>query len=280
VKSVKVTILVDNNVPEHLVFEHGLSFWIETAGLRILFDTGQGTALSQNASILEVPLHEADILVLSHGHYDHTGNLPLAIESAPSIQVYCHPGVTIPRYAVREGAAKPLDMPAPSRTAFETLSPEQIHWAAASPLEIVEGIGVTGPIPRHTEYENTGGPFFLDRAGEEPDPIEDDMAMWVKTSRGIVVILGCSHAGVVNTLHHIQKLTDGAHIHAVIGGFHLVASSRRRIENTIDDLKQCNPDIIIPCHCTGEAAMMRLKRAFNDQLSIGRAGDVYLFGDR
>ena len=143
----KIIILVDNKANEGLLAEHGLSVWVEAAGRRLLFDTGQGPALSSNAGRLDVALHSADTLVLSHGHYDHTGGVPLVIESAPAVHVYCHPGAKSPRYSIRDGSAKPINMPGAARVALESLSPGRLHWTTR-PIELAPGIGLTGPVPR------------------------------------------------------------------------------------------------------------------------------------
>ena len=144
---IRITILVDNRANEGLLAEHGLSLWIEASGQRLLFDTGQGPALASNAGKLGVALHSADTLVLSHGHYDHTGGVPLVIESAPAVHVFCHPAVPTSRYSIRNGAARPIGMPESARSALERVPPERLHWTT-QPIEIAPGIGLTGPIPR------------------------------------------------------------------------------------------------------------------------------------
>ena len=275
-ESISITILVDNNATGNLIAEHGLSVWIEASGQRILFDTGQGPALSNNADKLNVSIHRTDILVLSHGHYDHTGGVPLVIESAPSVHVYCHPGAKSFRYTIRDGSSKPIDMPGTARVALESLLPERVHWVT-QPIDVAPGIGVTGPIPRLTNYEDTGGPFFVDVKGKHSDPIDDDIALWIHTPKGLVVIVGCSHAGLINTLNHVCHLNNTSKIHVVLGGFHLLEASRTRIEHTLGALMNLNPDLVVPCHCTGEQAVEKLKQALGDRFIIGSAGGTYTF---
>lgn len=271
-----VTILVDNQAGAGLVGEHGLSMWIETDGLRILFDTGQGVALAPNARALDVELGRADILVLSHGHYDHTGGVPHVLQRARYAKVYCHPGVARPRYIIHNGEPKPIQMPHPSVAAIDKLPAERLFWVQ-QPLALSETVGITGPIPRRTGYEDTGGAFYLDPEGRRPDPIDDDLALWIRTGGGMIVCVGCSHAGIVNTLQHIRSLNHGLPIRAVIGGFHLIHADRRRIDRTLAALRQMEVDRVVPCHCTGRAAIDSLQKEPGARVVEGAAGMTFDF---
>jgi 7,8-dihydropterin-6-yl-methyl-4-(beta-D-ribofuranosyl)aminobenzene 5'-phosphate synthase len=270
----KITILVDNQAGEGLVAEHGLSLWIETEGTRVLFDTGQGSALPTNAPALGIDVGRTDILVLSHGHYDHTGGIPHVLQQARNTNVYCHPGVVHPRYSIKNGVPKPIQMPRESMTAIGRLPAGQLHWVE-QPFFLSEKIGVTGPIPRETTYENTGGPFYLDREGERADPIEDDLALWIRTDDGLIVCVGCCHAGLVNTMNHVRHLNNGLRVRAVIGGLHLINASRQRLDQTIGALRLLEPDLAVPCHCTGERAVTMLQDALGERVSPGAAGMTF-----
>jgi 7,8-dihydropterin-6-yl-methyl-4-(beta-D-ribofuranosyl)aminobenzene 5'-phosphate synthase len=272
----RVTILVDNKASGELVPEHGFSAWIEAAGRRILFDTGQGPALAENVERLSIDVRRADELVLSHGHYDHTGGVPWVLARAPDVHVYCHPATVGDRFAVRNGAPKPIGMAAATRAALGSIHPDRMHWTEL-PLEIAPGVGVTGVISRLTDYEDTGGPFFFDAAGKHPDPIDDDLALWMRTEKGLVVVVGCSHAGLVNTLKTAVRLSGTSRIHAVIGGLHLLEASWTRIARTARALRAFSPDTIVPCHCTGERALDSLRNAFGARVAPGMAGSTYTF---
>ena len=124
--------------------------------------------------------------------------------------------------------------------------------------------------------ETEGGPL-RDPEARRPDPIEDDLALWLQTDRGLVVCVGCCHAGLVNTVNYIQQLNHGLNVHAIIGGLHLVNASNERLAHTIGALQSVKPDILIPCHCTGEQAVGKLRGALGDMVSPGAAGMIFSF---
>ncbi|NLF38833.1 MBL fold metallo-hydrolase [bacterium] len=274
----RITIVVDNTADagSALATEHGFSLWIETAGLRILFDTGQGSALVPNAAALGVDLGATEHLVLSHGHYDHTGAVPAALAAAPGAHVWAHPAVHLERYSVRDGAAEPIHPPRPVIRLLDSLPRDRMHWVTA-PCLLAPGCGISGPVPRVTAFEDVGGPYFLDTPGRRPDPIDDDLALWFATPSGLVICCGCAHAGVVNTLGHIAKTSGITRVHALIGGFHLVHADATRIGRTLDALRKYAPDLIVPCHCTGSAAMDALQSAFGTRMIAGGAGHTFTF---
>jgi 7,8-dihydropterin-6-yl-methyl-4-(beta-D-ribofuranosyl)aminobenzene 5'-phosphate synthase len=256
--------------------EHGLSLWIETEGRRILFDTGQGGALAPNARGLGVDLSKTDVLVLSHGHYDHTGGIPQILKLARQVHVYCHAKVVQSRYSVRNGTPKAIQMPRESMAAMDKLSERQVHWVS-QPVWLSEKIGLTGPIPRQTGYEDTGGPFYLDPEARQADPMEDDLALWIRTGEGLVVCAGCCHAGLVNTLNHVRHVCREEKIRAVIGGFHLLAATAERLDRTIAALQAMQPAMVVPCHCTGDRPVELLKLHLGDRMVAGRSGMTWHF---
>jgi 7,8-dihydropterin-6-yl-methyl-4-(beta-D-ribofuranosyl)aminobenzene 5'-phosphate synthase len=274
--SIRISILVNNQAGPCLIDEYGFSLWIETDERRILFDTGQGGALEPNSQALGVNLSLADILVLSHGHYDHTGGIPKALRQNSRAIIYAHPGIRQVRYSIRNKIPKPIQIPTDSKSVLDRLPDERIHWVT-EPFQFSETIGLTGPIPRETTYEDTGGPFYLDPEGKTPDLITDDLALWIKTDEGLVLCTGCCHAGLVNTLNHVQRLSGEYRIRAVIGGFHLLNSDDQRLEHTITALRSLNPAKVIPCHCTGEKATQLLIDTFGDKVLPGQAGMVLQF---
>jgi 7,8-dihydropterin-6-yl-methyl-4-(beta-D-ribofuranosyl)aminobenzene 5'-phosphate synthase len=272
----RITILVDNHAAPGLMVEHGLSLWIEVGGRPLLFDTGQGTALAPNAGSLGVNLSRTERLVLSHGHYDHTGGIAQVLTFAARVEVYAHAGVVQPRYSVRDGQPRLISMPHESMAALDRMPSERLHWVA-QPMRLNETIGITGPIARETDFEDTGGPFYLDPEARREDPIDDDLAVWFRTANGLVVCAGCCHAGLINTLNQIRRLDPGQPIVAVIGGFHLVGASEARLAKTVEALHAIAPQRIMPCHCTGDAATAYLRNALGEMVQPAAAGMTYRF---
>jgi 7,8-dihydropterin-6-yl-methyl-4-(beta-D-ribofuranosyl)aminobenzene 5'-phosphate synthase len=273
---IAITILVDNQAGPGLTTEHGFSLWIEADGRHILFDTGQGPALPVNARTLGVDLRQTDMVVLSHGHYDHTGGIPHVLHVAPNAHVYCHPGVVQPRYSLRNGSPKPAHMPSASMAALDRLPEKHLRWTSEAVM-LSSTIGLTGPIPRQTTFEDTGGAFFLDPEARHADPIEDDLALWIKTDQGLVVCVGCCHAGIINTLTHVRRLSGVAPIRAIIGGLHLLNADDRRLNHTLSAMQTMPIETVIPCHCTGDRAMDELDAVMGAKTRRSSSGATHHF---
>lgn len=269
-KGVAVTILADNRVAYGLEAEHGLSLWIEAGGHKILFDTGRGEAMLRNAETLGIDLGLADSIVLSHGHYDHTGNVAQALARTRRARLYLHQDALLSRFSIHD-EPKQIGMPEASQVAVRALSHPRRIWVS-SPWELSESVMLTGPVPRRTEYEDTGGPFFLDEAGKHADVISDDLSFWVRTRAGLVVCLGCCHAGILNTLRHAVEISCEPRILAVIGGMHLSHASQDRLDRTVEALEAYGVSYLYPCHCTGESAVSHLRQRLGASVQPGFAG--------
>ena len=273
----KLTILVDNNAKAGLEREHGFSVLVELEKCRILFDTGKGSAIEKNTQTLGIDLSGLDAVVLSHGHYDHTGGIPFVLEQNPRVPVYCHPDAFRARFSLRHGEARPISMVPSVKERLEDRSPAGCLCRTVAPVELFPGIGLTGPIPRAVSWEDPGGPFFKDIHGTVPDPVDDEIAMWIAVKSGLVILSGCCHAGLSNTLEHVRTLRPNDPLHAVIGGFHLLEASEDRIRHTIETLSGAALSSVIACHCTGSTQVSRLKNALGDTVREGRAGDEIRF---
>lgn len=266
-----IRIVVDNKAADGFVAEHGFALWLEADGRVILFDTGNKDALKPNSEKLKLAFPDLTDLVLSHGHYDHTGGIETVLLETSTLQVYLHQAAMQPRYSGDNDDARSVRMSSGAMKSLWGLKDESIHWLT-HPFKISDQIGITGPISRLTDYEDTGGSFFYDPWGKRPDPIEDDNAVWVHTPNGLVICVGCSHAGIVNTLKAIVDVTGETKIHTVIGGLHLINASPDRLQKTAEALNSFDIDKLVACHCTGDDAFAYLQKHVNFKIVQGYAG--------
>jgi len=270
-KAMRLTVLVENTAQGHgLLAEHGLAFWIELGSRRILFDAGQTDIVCHNADLLGIDFCSADAIVLSHGHYDHTGGLAAVLKDTGPIRVFAHPKALTSKYAQNsDGTSRSIGMSAQTKKALQEVA-DSVPTGA--PVEIGDGLFVTGPIPRVTDYENTGGPFFRDESCRQPDHLIDDQAAFLDTPSGVTVILGCAHAGVINTLRYVKEFLPTRPIQTVIGGTHLVTANEARMDSTVDALREIGVQRLLPLHCTGFAPAARLWKEFPGHVSICPVG--------
>lgn len=275
-----ITLLVENTARGMGVLgEHGLAWWIDTGSHRVLFDTGQGLALLNNAHRLGIDLSTTDAIVLSHGHADHVGGLEQVLRIAKKATLFLHPRATEMKFtgSDRKPRGRRLSIDFLENESFRSLCSKLV--VTANPAEVVPGIWMTGEVPRINDFEDTGGPFFLDETMTRPDPLLDDQSVFFKTSAGVVVVFGCAHAGSVNTLRHIASLTENAPVRALLGGLHLENASPRRLDETVKALRTCRPRKMGFCHCTGFHALRRLWDEFPGACVQTQAGSRFDFPD-
>lgn len=277
ISHLRITLLIDHSAARpDLETEHGLSFLVEADDQVLLFDAGATEAAFRNAERLKLPWQRISRIVLSHGHWDHTGGLGPFLRALPQAQVYLHPRAMTPKYSLHpDKPPRLLSMPQEIHALLQARM-NQLHWSTA-PMRLGKGTGLTGPILRRHPEEASSGPFYLDPEGREVDPLEDDQALWINTHQGIVVLLGCAHAGVANTLDHLRTLTRKSSIHAVVGGLHLSAASEVRLQSTVKALQKAAVARVAPVHCTGPAGTAAIQSAFGDLGRALRVGDSLEF---
>jgi 7,8-dihydropterin-6-yl-methyl-4-(beta-D-ribofuranosyl)aminobenzene 5'-phosphate synthase len=223
-----------------------------------------------NADALHLDLHNLDLICLSHGHYDHTGGLMGILQRLNSkICILAHPDIFAPKLKERPI----LKFIGPPFTRAEAEAAGAIMLEARGPVAIAPGVMTTGEVPRIEPFEKVEG-FWTIKDGQYcQDKIPDDQALAINMEgKGLVVITGCAHAGIINTIKHAQKITGVEELYAVIGGFHLMGADEKRIEATAKALQQLDPAIIRPGHCTGQKAVCLLQEALGERcwpLTVG-----------
>lgn len=273
---VKLTVLAENSVGVSLgqVAEHGWSVLLEDGQSRVLFDTGQGSCLAVNPRLLGVDLSRLDAIVLSHGHYDHTRGLKPALAAGSGAPIYCHP-LALQKKKVRRSVAGrevTLDIGLPYSKA------EIEGWGGrfefiTGPTRLSEHIWTSGEIPLQMEFERLEPGFLVENEqGEALDPFLDDLALWVRTEKGLSVILGCAHRGAINTLHAAAAWSGGAPFFAVVGGNHLHSRSAEQVAETLSGLERFQPRLLAPAHCTGPRVAAQILERFGERaapVSVG-----------
>lgn len=265
--------------------EHGLSYYIEVstgAGTsRCMFDFGlDGERILDNARLLGLDLGKSRAFVLSHGHFDHwsgAAEILRRIGSPGGLPFYAGVEAFLRRGSLRPGSAEVQDIGQLKRGGLEALGVRPVE--VREPGEILPGIWVTGGIGRETDYE-TPNPALLVRRGErmEQDDFPGELALFfVLKGKGLVVVSGCAHAGIVNTVRQAQKVSGVGKVHAVIGGFHLINAPADRIRRTIEDIRGLAPRHLIPAHCTGFEALTAFSRGMPGVFELNTAAAHYRF---
>lgn len=272
----KITVLSENTVGSlgGLAGEWGLSLLVETAGKKILYDTGERGNLLPNATALGVDLKGVDMLVISHGHYDHTGGIRAFLNYRGRLPVYAHPDIFAPHYKSPE---KPRYIGMPYRKEeLESLGADFIFTREA--IEIVPGLFYGGEVPRMTGSEKNDSSLFTILEGEKvPDPFWDDISLYCVMPEGLLIIVGCAHAGLVNIIEHAKKITAINNVYGIIGGTHLGPVPAEQQEAEIAYLKEQDLHFLAANHCTGLPLIAKLAADFGRRFYFCPAGASFSF---
>jgi 7,8-dihydropterin-6-yl-methyl-4-(beta-D-ribofuranosyl)aminobenzene 5'-phosphate synthase len=268
---VRITTLSENTAQLGFLGEWGLSILVETETAKVLLDTGLSISAVYNADLIGIDLSTIDTIVLSHAHGDHTGGLRDVLRRVrKQVQVIAHPDIWIPKYVVYGEMSRYAGIPY-AREDLESLGAS--FNLTKKPFEISGDIMTTGEIEMTTDYETIDDRLFVKRANNMvPDPLADDLAIVVGTTEGLILITGCAHRGIVNTVRQVQKLTRGEYIHTIIGGTHLMVASPERIEKTANELKGLGLQRLGVSHCTGFSASAALAKEFSEVFFLNNAG--------
>jgi 7,8-dihydropterin-6-yl-methyl-4-(beta-D-ribofuranosyl)aminobenzene 5'-phosphate synthase len=256
---VKISILMENqagksSVDKIFLAQHGLSLFVE-ANKRILFDTGATGLFLHNAELLGIDLETTDVIVLSHGHWDHTDGLKSLQPAARKKILLAHPQIFADRHGatgIYNGAAFTEQEAAES---FELILTKE-------PYRLDDHIYFLGEVPRVNDFEAQQTDFFyLDGPAKRPDFIMDDSALAIRTEKGLVIVTGCSHAGICNIVECAKKVWSENRVNTVVGGFHLLGNSEQ-LERTIAYFVKNPVGQLYPMHCTGFPALARFYQEF------------------
>ena len=251
----------------------------------ILFDTAtSSTGLCENAKLMDIDLSEVSTVVLSHGHYDHFGGLAEAVKAInnPKMKIITHEDMAKPRATAnsRGELRKYPTFPEP-----KTLASAAEIVELKQPLLVASGFGcVTGEIPRTVEFEAGMVNNRILRDGvwvADPLLMDERALVFNLKGKGLVVVSGCAHAGIINTIRYAQQITDVERVHGVFGGFHLSGREfEKRIPQTVAELQKIGPNLIVPSHCTGWRALYAFNEVIPQSFIFNSVGNHYTLGEK
>lgn len=278
--SIRLTVLCENSVervsPAGLLGEHGFACHLQTEQGNYLFDTGGGQTILANSDALQIDLQQLRGIIFSHGHLDHTGGLQQVLGRTGRVPVYAHPDLFQVRHSSNDNQLREIGIP---------WHKEQLEVLGAdlrldkAPQEIAPGVTLSGEIPRLNQFE-TGDPSLItitEDGRKVTDELADDMSLFIDSPKGLIILLGCAHAGVLNIIEHACKITGQDKIHMLIGGTHLKFSSQQQLKVTLERLEELDIERIGVSHCTGLQQAQKLAERFGERFfhaSVGKEIEI------
>jgi 7,8-dihydropterin-6-yl-methyl-4-(beta-D-ribofuranosyl)aminobenzene 5'-phosphate synthase len=272
-KRLAIKVIAEDSVGYETPYlgQHGISLLLSAEHANgvyhVLVDVAQdAAALLENFKRMNISLSCVDALVLTHCHYDHTQGVAKILREIGKrdLPIIAHPDL-FRKHFISDPFLRPIgvmdgDRKSDIEAAGGTL------YLTSDPLNILPGLMTTGEIPRITDFEEVGMSLYTLENGEvKPDAMIDDLSVVANVQgKGLIIVTGCSHAGIVNISHHAMKLNVKERIYAIIGGFHLIEASEQRIQKTASELKKIDPEWVYAGHCTGFKAQMALYSVFKD----------------
>lgn len=265
--AVSITILNDNRPSGYLASEHGLAMLID-ADEKILFDTGPSDVFLRNAEKMHIDLDDVHTIVLSHGHWDHGNGLPYLFGDESSRRLICHPAAFEKKYRKKDHSYIGLSW---SQT---EVARHFLLRTSKTPVQVTKKIYFLGEIPRNNDFEARTTEFETENGTE--DFVPDDSGIAIRTAQGMIVITGCGHAGICNTIDHARNVTGDDRIVAVFGGFHLKKDDEVT-RKTVDCFLRIGVKMAYPSHCTALPALVRFYLAYRNPFVS--SGDKFVFED-
>jgi len=272
---VKATVLCENCVFHKVgaIAEHGWSVYIETEHGNFLFDTGLGNSIINNARFFCKDLKKINGIIISHHHRDHTGGLLAVLEQKnEEVKVYSHPELFKDSFSIKTGVKVNAGIP----FRREILENRGANFQFNTDFtKIAPGLMLSGEIPRRTDYEKGDKTLLVkSQDGYIQDKLLDDQTLVINTKKGLFIILGCSHSGIINIINYIIEKTGESHIHTIIGGTHLGSANHEVSEKSIQALKEFDIERIGVSHCTGLEVSARLFQEFKERFFFCNVGTV------
>jgi 7,8-dihydropterin-6-yl-methyl-4-(beta-D-ribofuranosyl)aminobenzene 5'-phosphate synthase len=285
---VKITCVIENTASFASEFyaEHGLSILIDDGNSKFLFDTGNSPEILKNNMELLNGFEDLNKVILSHGHDDHTGGLSYIFNNC-SANILMHKKALLPKYVLRDGYMQYIGTTVNYDTEISNLQINDVpEHKYTSKIEFISKITEIAPnlfifpeIPLNNDFEEIDPSFFVEKNGNlVPDNFEDELVMVLTTDHGLIILSGCAHKGIVNTVSSVSEYFNDS-VYAVIGGTHLINTGKNRIMSTINNLKRFKPDLLVFGHCNGFDASCLFKKEFGDIFKVLESGkEVYNSG--